>query len=398
MGKPNRFVLEGIIQVKEVSRLLIYDTSNFIDFPIGGQLTSIGNFLRYICEEHPEKTDNILLVGVTLFSGEIGTIKKIERFGRQIDFLPVAVVEKDLGNTSKSLRLTYLKGLLKYNKILKITKRDCNYIHTPEAYGAVKFFHMQSQCVIFSHGSYFNMERGFRFFQKNPLVKKGFTLYLKWILRNANLIFLLDKDSLRDYKPYNSNLVQVGNSIVCPNLPDKMHVLKNGEVREILFVGRLSKDKGVGPIIQAVKNYPDSPNLHLTIVGDGEEYNHLISHESEKIHFAGAVKPEEVKKYMESADILVMNSAFEGIPMTILEALSFGLPVISTNVGGIGEVLNFGQDSEETDGTPESIQAAIKRIGEYYQIYSKNAYENSRKYDYRYMNQKIYHLLCEYWR
>ena len=54
-----------------MSRLFIYDTSNFIDFPIGGQLTSIGNFLRFICEEHPERTEDIVLVGVTLCQGEM---------------------------------------------------------------------------------------------------------------------------------------------------------------------------------------------------------------------------------------------------------------------------------------------------------------------------------------
>lgn len=378
-----------------MSRLVIYDTSNFIDFPIGGQLTSIGNFLRYICEEHPERTEEILLVGVTLEPSEIGQIRKIERFGRQIQFLPVTVAERDLGNTSKSLRLQYVKGLLKCRRLLKITKKDCNYIHTPEAYGIVKLFCPRSKCVIFSHGSYFNMERGFRFFQKNMLVKKGFVAYLKWILRNANLIFLLDKDSLRDYQPYNSNLMQVGNSIVCPEIPEGEHLLPTGEVKEILFVGRLSKDKRVEPIIRAVM---EMENLHLTIVGNGEEYNHLIQYEGEKVHFTGAVAPAEVKSYMENADILVMNSAFEGIPMTILEAISYALPVISTNVGGIGEVLRFGQDSEETDGTVESIQTAIKRIAEYYEVYSKNAYENSKAFDYRYMNRKVYDKLCDFWK
>lgn len=380
------------------NRLFIYDTSNFIDFPIGGQLTSIGNFIRFICEEYPERTENIVLVGVTLDSAEVGKMKKLELYGRQIAFLPVAPVEKDLGNTSKSLRLTYLKGLLKYKKLLKITKRDCNYIHTPEAYGAVKMFHMQTPCVIFSHGSYFNMERGFRFFQKNLLVKKGFALYLKWILKDADLIMLLDKDSLRDYAPYNSNLVQVGNSIVCPELPEHRHILPEGKVKEILFVGRLSKDKRVEPIIRAVNDYDGKEELHLTVVGDGEEYSNLIAYAGEKVRFTGAVKPEEVRKYMENADILVMNSAFEGIPMTILEGLSYALPVVSTNVGGIGEVLRFGQDSEETIGTAESIQEAIRRIGEHYEVYSRNAYENSRQYDYRHINKKVYHLLCTYWK
>lgn len=391
-----------------MSRLFIYDTSNFIDFPIGGQLTSIGNFLRFICEEHPERTEDIVLVGVTLCQGEIGKIKKINLYGRQISFLPVTTAEKDLGNTASSLRLRYVKGLLKCRKLLKIAKRDCNYVHSPEAYGIVKLFCPVARCVIFSHGSYFNMERGFRFFQKNLLVKKGFVLYLKWVLRSANLILLLDKDSLRDYKPYNSNLVQVGNSIICPELPEGRHVLREGKVREILFVGRLSKDKRVEPIIRAVEDMGkagfgeegsgmDGSEIRLTIVGDGEEYHNLIPYAGERIRFVGAVPPKEVKEYMQNSDILVMNSSFEGVPMTILEAISYGLPVVSTNVGGIGEAHHFGQDSEETDGTAEGIQAAIGRIEAHYDVYSRNAYENSKAYDYRTLNRKVYDLLCGYW-
>lgn len=391
-----------------MSRLFIYDTSNFIDFPIGGQLTSIGNFLRFICEEHPERTEDIVLVGVTLCQGEIGKIKKINLYGRQISFLPVTTAEKDLGNTASSLRLRYVKGLLKCRKLLKIAKRDCNYVHSPEAYGIVKLFCPVARCVIFSHGSYFNMERGFRFFRKNLLVKKGFVLYLKWVLRSANLILLLDKDSLRDYKPYNSNLVQVGNSIICPELPEGRHVLREGKVREILFVGRLSKDKRVEPIIRAVEGMGkagfgeegsgmDGSEIRLTIVGDGEEYHNLIPYAGERIRFVGAVPPKEVKEYMQNSDILVMNSSFEGVPMTILEAISYGLPVVSTNVGGIGEALHFGQDSEETDGTEEGIQAAIRRIEAHYDVYSRNAYENSKAYDYRTLNRRVYDLLCGYW-
>lgn len=381
-----------------MSRLFIYDNSNFIDFPIGGQVTSIGNFLRYICEAHPERTDDMMLVGVTVHPEEVGRKKKIRLYGRQIDFLPVTAAERDLGNTTRSLRMMYAKGLLKYGKMLGITKRDCNYFHAPEAYGVIKLFCRKASCVIFSHGSYFNMERGFRFFQKNLLVKKGFVAYLKWILRNADLIFLLDKDSLRDYRPYNSNLVQAVNSVICPELPEERHILKDGRVKEILFVGRLSKDKRVEPIIQAVLAAEESfGELNLTIVGDGEEHRNLIRHEGKNIHFAGAVTPKEVKEYMKKADILVMNSAFEGIPMTILEAISYGLPVVSTNVGGIGQVLRFGQDSEETDGTAEGILEAIRRIDAYYDTYSRNAYKNSKDYDYRRVNRKVYDLLCHYW-
>ena len=102
MGQPDGFILEGIIQV---SRLIIYDTSNFMDFPIGGQLTSIGNFLRFLCEEHPERVGKILLVGVTLHPEEIAeAVWKAgefpagggsgERFGKYHEVSAAAVSER----------------------------------------------------------------------------------------------------------------------------------------------------------------------------------------------------------------------------------------------------------------------------------------------------------------
>lgn len=394
--------MEGIIQV---SRLLIYDTSDFTEFPIGGQLTSIRNFLRYICEVHPERAGSIVLVGVTRAAEEVGTWKEISCFGCTLSFLPVAAAQEDLGNTSKSLRLMYAKGLLRYGRKLRLRSRDCNYIHTPEAYGILRVLNFRTPCVIFSHGSYFNMEKGFRFFQKNLLVKKGFVRYLKWLLRTADQILLLDKESWKDYESYNKNLFRVGNSVVCPVLPEGHRRLQDGQIRELLFAGRLSKDKRVESIIQAVllaaeqaHTQEGSSRLHLTIAGSGEEYQHLISYEGERIHFVGAVPPSEVQNYMQRADVLVMNSSFEGIPMTILEAISLGLPVVTTNVGGIGEVLRFGEDSEETDGTPEGILAAVRRIERHYETYSRNAYENSKAYDYRQVNGRVLQQLNMYWK
>ena len=76
-----------------------------------------------------------------------------------------------------------------------------------------------------------------------------------------------------------------------------------------------------------------------------------------------------------------------------MEALSYGLPVVSTNVGGIGEVLHFGEDSECTDGSEESIQAALERIKKEYSSYQKKAYQTSLSYDYRSVNEKIFHIL-----
>ena len=56
------------------------------------------------------------------------------------------------------------------------------------------------------------------------------------------------------------------------------------------------------------------------------------------------------------------------------------------------------QDIERIiSGTAESILEAVKRINACYDTYSRNAYKNSKDYDYRRVNQKVYGLLCSYW-
>lgn len=148
-------------------------------------------------------------------------------------------------------------------------------------------------------------------------------------------------------------------------------------------------------MIKAVKSYGRS--CDFTILGDGEERKQLetLADGNERIHFAGAVSPDEVQETMKAADMLVMNSTFEGIPMIILEAISRGLPVITTDVGGIKEVLTYGKDSEVTDGSVESIHSAMDKIVADYERYAKAAYEKSLQFDYRKVNRKVFDVINE---
>lgn len=373
------------------SRLLLYDTSNFVNLPIGGQLTSISNFLKYLSETHKEILENMILIGVSEYQDKIGKMGKVCIHGIEVDFFPVALVETDLSHTQKSLRLAYVKGLLRYGRKLGIRGKDCNYIHTPEAFAAIKFLNPFAKCAVFSHGSFFNMEKGFRFFQKNTLIKKGFMAYICYLLRKAKILFVLDEDSEKAYLPFNKKVVRVYNSIV----PNKK-VWEEKDFRgNLVFVGRLSREKRVTTIIQAVQGMEEEYNL--TIIGDGEEYENLIPYANNRIHFTGAILPSEVKKRLEEVDILIMNSTLEGIPMTILEALSYGIPVVTTDVGGIGTVLRYGIDSEKTDGTDLSIKNAVIKMAKDYKSYSKAAFEQSKEFDYRNINKHILQELAKEW-
>lgn len=367
--------------------LVIYDTSNYEDFPIGGQLTSVRNFLTYIAEYQKDYCSKILLVGLTTSVTNLGKKKIVDIGGKQFDFLPVVYRNTNLKEVKNSLRLEFLKGLFKYKDKIPHEKEILHYIHTPEAFIQVKLCHPFARTAIFSHGSFFNMVRGFRFFQNNKIVGSCFEVFIKWMLRNVNLIFVLDDDSLNQYINYNKNVVKVNNSIILPEEDYSDKQLHN-PIR-LLFVGRLSKVKRIDEIIKAVENCKE--DVVLTIVGDGEERTHLESLvETNRVKFTGALKPDQVKNEMIRGDILVMNSVLEGKPMTIIEAMSYGMPIITTNVGGISELVEFGGNAIETDGTFLQIICAIKNITSQYTEKVALSLCRARDYDFKLVNAKVF--------
>ena len=372
-------------------RLLLYDTSNFRDYPVGGQVTSIKGFLRYLGESHPKKCHSVLLIGVSFHEEEIGVVQDISINDCRYSFIAVALASSDLNAVKKSLRLEYVKGLLKYRHILDIKKTDCNYIHTPEAYGVIKLLCKDAFCYVFSHGTYLNMYNQLRFFKKLPILRVAFQYYLISVIKHCNHIFVLDCDTQKSYRKYNMNVTRVGNSIVCRNYIS--HNFDRNNIK-LLFAGRLSKVKNIAPIIEAVKEYP--AKCSLIILGAGEEMDNLRRIANDRIKFVGAVQPDKVIEYMQNSDILVMNSVKEGIPMTILEAISMSMPVITTDVGGISEVLYYGVDSEKTDGSKEEIIIAINKIAANYKQYSIKAHSHSQEFDYRNVNKKVFQKLNEF--
>ena len=86
-----------------MNRLILFYTSNFANYPVGGQVTSIKNFLHYVGEKFP--TNNILLVGVSTNVDEVGKLVKIKTEAGIVSFIPVAHANQDLNAIKKSLRL-----------------------------------------------------------------------------------------------------------------------------------------------------------------------------------------------------------------------------------------------------------------------------------------------------
>lgn len=109
-------------------------------------------------------------------------------------------------------------------------------------------------------------------------------------------------------------------------------------------VGRLSPEKNQTLLIDAVAPMLD-PRRHLVIVGDGPSRESLERHarttmRPELIHFTGARK--DIAELMSAFDIFALTSSSEGLPLVLLEAMAMGLPVLSTSVGGIPDLVEHG--------------------------------------------------------
>ncbi|WP_244485597.1 glycosyltransferase [Bradyrhizobium tropiciagri] len=108
----------------------------------------------------------------------------------------------------------------------------------------------------------------------------------------------------------------------------------------LLYVGRLSPEKGVGVLLDAVAG----TDVPLRIVGEGPERAALEARAPGHVSFLGARSRAEVLREMANAQALVVPSLwYEGFPMVVVEAFAQGTPVIASEIGGLAEVVSAGK-------------------------------------------------------
>jgi glycosyltransferase involved in cell wall biosynthesis len=131
----------------------------------------------------------------------------------------------------------------------------------------------------------------------------------------------------------------------------KLRVIANGTAspqRErangsaVLYVGRLTPEKGVKYLIEAMRSCPTEV---LLIVGDGPDRSALerAAHALPNVSFAGMVGHANVGEYLNRAKVLVVPSLHEAQPNVIMEAMGRGVPVIASRVGGVPDLVRSGE-------------------------------------------------------
>jgi glycosyltransferase involved in cell wall biosynthesis len=122
------------------------------------------------------------------------------------------------------------------------------------------------------------------------------------------------------------------------------------DAKIIVTACRLTSWKGVDGIIKMLPGLKEKVgNINFLVLGDGQELDNLKQLAlgldiSDQVHFLGRIKHSQIMNYFQAADLFILNTNYEGLSHTLLEAMKAEVPIIATNVGGNPEVIEDGRE------------------------------------------------------
>jgi len=136
----------------------------------------------------------------------------------------------------------------------------------------------------------------------------------------------------------------------------------------ILYTGRLHPQKGLIYLIEAFQNIvQECPSAKLIIVGTGPSKDKLVDFARKarlkNISFTGYVEKHHLNQLLAAADVYVSPSVYETFGMAVLEALASGLPIVATNVGGLSEIVENGENGFLVPSrNPDALSDAVLKM------------------------------------
>ncbi len=253
----------------------------------------------------------------------------------------------------------------------------------------------------------------FSFFVKKPKILHLHGINSSFLKRHNISRFLLKRLThiyISISKQMTEELVDLGiprNKIIyVPNSIDTNY-FKPGKHKEknlLLYVGRISEPKGLHILIKALEYLKES--VHLVIIGP-PDWNttyyknllRLIETENKKgkhkIECLGAMEQNKIVEWYQKASLLILPSFGEGFPVTILESLSCGTPVITTPVGGVPEIIkNHETGMLVPPGNPIQLAEAIGYLLENEDVRLKIACEGRKLVKEQYSLENACKKLC----
>lgn len=201
-----------------------------------------------------------------------------------------------------------------------------------------------------------------RFEKFYPFLKPLF----KNIWSNAEII-VPNSEGLKELaqESFDFKMNFIPNGVDTAKFPPKSSYSKSLNTIQLVVASRLASRKRISDVIRAIE---DLDSFELTVIGDGEEKDKLMSlvdslNIADRVNFEGYIENRNLSSYLASSDIYVLPSLNEGMSNSLLEAVSSGLPIITTDVGGSDTLVN-GNGFIVDKKSPDSIRNVLTNYKE----------------------------------
>lgn len=376
---------------------------------IGGIQTVIKYFLKYAAEDF-----RVRIVGTGQPGTEIGVWQTREYGGRQIEFMPVIELADDNVRRLVPTTLKYTAALLRHDF-------SSDFLHFYRLEYALAAFKWEGE-KSFSLQNDIRKQMDAQVCQDAILWQKFPRAYFaleNWLMKQFDRIYSCHTDSIEFYRQQ------------YPELSDRLYHLKNTvdlelffpltpaekekereqlaerlnlahDTRFVLYVGRLHPQKDPLLLIEAFAAL-QQPQVHLLIAGEGELKSKIqtkIAHYGigDRVTMLGGISPQEVSDLYRLSSVFVVSSAYEGVPIVVLESLACGTPVVGTDCGEIPLILTPDSGIMCEDRQPSTMTAALNTVLTQPEKYSTAACVNAaRPYSAATVVAEVYQTMRSTW-
>ncbi|WP_050614498.1 glycosyltransferase family 4 protein [Bacillus testis] len=254
---------------------------------------------------------------------------------------------KDGGKLKKLFKS--IRGYFHFIKVLLVNNPDLIHIHSSfgaSFYRKLPFIYLASwfkkPIINHIHGAEFETFYRNTTEKKKRLIKKVYNkcsiliaLSEEW---KARLKLIVSEERIHVIENY---------SMICNDAVKEKN--KTEPNNQVLFLGEIGKRKGcydIPAVVQKVAAVVPNVKFVLAGTGDIEEIKALLKDKGveQYVTFPGWVRGTEKDEFLRTSDIFFLPSYNEGMPMSILDAMGYGLPIVSTNVGGISKIVRNGKN------------------------------------------------------
>jgi glycosyltransferase involved in cell wall biosynthesis len=202
---------------------------------------------------------------------------------------------------------------------------------------------------------------------KDKLISTPFRIIFGYLFKKSAAVVSLGgrlTDILGNLRSLNKNKIIVLPNAV--NIPEQQMRSYNNHPVKFLFVGRFAFNKGIGVLLEVaeklnLEGFEDK--MIFNLVGKGplfEEYKKAYS--APNIHFIGFADDDKLIDLYKENDVFVLPTLFEGMPTVVLEAMTYSMPVIVTDVGATLELVNSSNGFIIEKNDPESLKEALLKF------------------------------------